>query len=95
MLNINQSAASRFVRERKTMNIKLTDPNVRIYCASMGKLFRATAIARSAEEANAISERDSKQLVIAESRDGLVFLAEQYGAVCPSAVLADVDRANL
>ena len=55
-----------------------------VYVKSMSKLFRVTAICRSADEANSIMEKDSKQMVIAEDSTGLVYLAEQYGAVCPS-----------
>lgn len=64
--------------------LKLNNPDMSVYVKSMGKLFRVTAICRSAEEANTIMEKDSDQMVIAEDCTGLVYLAEQYGSVCPS-----------
>lgn len=72
--------------------LKLNNPFMRVYIASMGKMFRVTAIARSMDEANKIMERDSKQTVIAEDRTGLIYLAEQYGTVCPSAIIQDMKR---
>lgn len=71
------------------MTLKLDNPEMRIYVASMGKLFRVIAIARSDDEANKICERDKNAAVIACDKSGLVYLAEQYGAVCPSAILND------
>jgi len=69
--------------------LKLNNPDMRIYVASMGKLFRVTAICRSDAEANKILGRDRSQTVIASDSTGLVYLADQYGAVCPSKLLPD------
>lgn len=63
--------------------LKLDNPHMRIYCASMGKIFRVTAIVKTDDEANRICERDTDQTVIAVDQNGLVYLAEQYGSVCP------------
>lgn len=71
------------------MTLKLDNPEMKVYVASMGKIFRVTAIARSDEEANRICERDRNSAVIACDKSGLVYLAEQYGSVCPSAILND------
>ena len=72
--------------------LKLDNPHMRIYCASMGKIFRVTAIVTSDEEANRICERDKDQTVIAVDSSGLVYLADQYGSVCPSHILEDLKR---
>lgn len=60
----------------------------RLFAASMGKIFRVTAICRDMDEANMICERHKDWAVISEDREsGLIFLAEQYGAKLPSETL--------
>ena len=66
------------------MNLKLDNKEMSLYCKSMGKLFKVTALCRTDAEANAIMERDDKQLVIACTKDGIVILAEQYSTKVPS-----------
>ena len=66
------------------MNLKLDHKEMSLYCKSMGKLFKVTALCRTDAEANAIMERDDKQLVIACTKDGIVILAEQYSTTVPS-----------
>lgn len=75
------------------MTLKLDNPHMRIYVASMGKIFRVTAIARSDEEANRICANDRDSAVVACDKSGLVYIAEQYGSVCPSAILDDLKTA--
>jgi hypothetical protein len=75
---------------RKSSKVQI-DP-MRLYVASMGKIFRVTHVCLSMQEANAVCERHRDTAVIAEDPNGLVYLAEQYGAVCPSAVMADINR---
>lgn len=69
-----------------------------LYCASMGKIFRVTHVCRDADEANRVMEKNDRVTLIAEDKAGLCYLAEKYGAVCPSAIMADVmseaDRRN-
>jgi hypothetical protein len=69
--------------------LKLNNPDMAVYVKSMGKLFRVTAICKSDAEANQICERDSSQTVIASDCNGLVYLAGQYSAVCPSVLIQE------
>jgi len=60
----------------------------KLFAASMGKIFRVTAIVRNVAEANKICERHKNWAVISEDQEsGLIFLAEQYGSKLPSEVL--------
>jgi hypothetical protein len=70
--------------------LKFNNPDMRLYCASMGKLFRVTAVCKSDAEANQIMARDSDQALIATDCNGLNYLANQYGSTCPSAVVEDL-----
>jgi hypothetical protein len=67
---------------------KLTN-GIDLYCCSMRKVFRVTHVCRSMEEANAIMEKRKDIGCIAEDNNGLVYLAEHYGAIAPSAILKD------
>lgn len=58
-----------------------------LYCISMGKIFRVTHVLPSTEAANKAMKQDKSIALIAEDNNGLCYLAEQYGAVCPSAIL--------
>ena len=69
--------------------LKFDNADMRLYMASMGKLFRVTAVCHTTEQANGIMARDRSQVVIAEDCNGLIYLAEQYGAKCPSTLLDD------
>ena len=72
--------------------LKFTDPHLSLYIKSMGKLFKVTAICRTIEEANNIMEKDKDQAMIGEDKSGLIFLAEQYAAICPSHVIKDINQ---
>jgi hypothetical protein len=73
----------------KTSRLKFDNPQMSLYIKSMGKLFRVTSICHSADEANRVMATDRKQTLIACDSSGLHYLAHQYGAVCPSALLDD------
>lgn len=64
--------------------------NVTLYAASMGKIFRVRWICRTDDEANAVMERNPGVGLIAQDQNGLLYLAELYGSVCPSVILADI-----
>jgi hypothetical protein len=66
--------------------------NVGLYAASMGKIFRVTHICDTEEQANKIMERRRDIGLISQDNAGHLFLAELYGSVCPSAILADMKR---
>lgn len=74
--------------------LKFNNPQMQLYMASMGKIFRVTAVCKTIEEANAIMERDRDQALIAEDCNGFCYLAEQYGHVAPSAILENLRRVN-
>lgn len=69
--------------------MKLSD-GIKVYAASMGKIFRVTHILPDAESANKAMEQDDTAALIAVDNNGLHYLAEKYGSVCPSAILKDV-----
>lgn len=69
--------------------MKLTN-DIRLYCCSMGKVFRVTRICNTTEEANEAMKRDRESAMIAEDGEGRIFLARQYGSVAPSEILKDV-----
>ena len=60
-----------------------------LYVKSMGKLFRVHAIAETVEDANRCMERDKSLAMIAEDKAGRIYLAEQYGSICPSQLVKD------
>lgn len=68
--------------------LTLTD-GMKLYIKSMGKVFRVFAICDSDEEANAYCARHSDAAVVAVDHLGRVYLAEQYGALCPSELIKD------
>jgi hypothetical protein len=68
-------------------SLKLNNPEMRVYVASMGKLFRVTAIAQSDEEANEYCAGHDGQGVIAEDKSGLIYIADRYGHTCPTALI--------
>jgi hypothetical protein len=63
--------------------------DMKIYCKSMGKLFRVTAICRTDDEANRIMQRDNTQGVIACTKDGISILANRYETKVPSGAIPD------
>lgn len=63
---------------------------ISLYAASMGKIFRVTHVLPDAETANQAMEDDRNTALIAVDNNGLHYLAEQYGAVCPSAIMDDI-----
>lgn len=68
--------------------------NITLYAASMGKVFRVRWICRSDEEANLVMARNRDVGLIATDKNGLLYLAELYGAVAPSAIMADIRSKN-
>lgn len=70
---------------------KLQD-GIQLYAASMGKIFRVTHVLPDMDAANKAMAQDRNIALIAEDNNGLCYLAEQYGVVCPSAILDDVRR---
>jgi len=73
------------------MKTKLTD-GMRLYCCSMGKVFRVTHICDTAEEANSLIEKNNHTALIACDESGRHYLAEQYGSIAPSAIMDDMRR---
>ncbi len=66
----------------------LTD-GVKVYCKSMGKVFRVRHIAKSEEEANDFCARHSDCGAIAEDKNGLVYIAELYALTIRSDLLPE------
>jgi len=58
-----------------------------LFTASMGKVFKVMAICHSMEEANQICSRRDDWGVIAEDKQGHVFLAELYSPKMPSELI--------
>ena len=73
---------------------KLNIDPMRLYVASMRKIFRVTHVCGTLEEANEVMAEHSDTAAIAEDKDGRIYLAEQYGSVCPSAILLDMKDVN-
>lgn len=62
--------------------------NFKLFAASMGKIFRVTAICSNIADANAVMERHKDWALISEDKEsGLLFIAEQYGHKIPSETL--------
>lgn len=70
------------------------DNGILLYAVSMGKIFRVTHILPDMDSANKAMEQDRDIALIAEDNNGLCYLAEQYGSVCPSAIMDDTRRHN-
>ena len=61
-----------------------------LYAKSMGKIFRVRHIALTDAEANHYCKTHNDTGVIAEDTEKhLIFIADIYGSVCPSAILED------
>ena len=71
------------------MNYILNNPGMKIYVKSMGKVFRITAICKTYKEANEIYRKYDEMAVIAEDKQGLVFVANKYASVCKSDKIID------
>ena len=71
------------------MMLNRSDPDLKLYCKSMGKLFRVRAICRSDDEANEVCRKDDHAAVIAQSSGGLIFLADKYETRVSSDVVID------
>ena len=69
--------------------MKITN-NLKLYCKSMGKIFRVKFIAKDIEEANRFMLHHPDTGMIAEERkSGLIFIAELYQITVPSNTLPD------
>lgn len=68
--------------------MRLTD-DIKIYCKSMGKIFRVSHIAKTIEEANKFTESHTDTGVIAEDKNGLIYIAEIYSITVKSNLLPD------
>jgi len=62
---------------------------IKVYCKSMGKIFRVQHIAKSLDEANTFCKKHPDCGVIAEDKTGLIFIAETYALKINSDVLPD------
>jgi len=63
---------------------------VKLYCKSMGKIFKVHYIAKTDEEANEFMKKNPSCAVIAcDNRNGLVMIAEKYTSVGRSSLLPD------
>lgn len=62
---------------------------IKLYCKSMGKVFRVYEICESDDEANAYMEKHDDAAVIACDTRGRVYLACKYSNVCRSSELID------
>ena len=63
--------------------------DVKVYCKSMGKVFRVAHIAKSVDEANKFTENHADTGVIAEDKNGLIYIAEIYSITVKSNLLPD------
>ena len=68
---------------------EIVTPHLKLFCASMGKVFRVTHIATSQAAANAFMERHPETALIAEE-GGLCILANKYGPTVPSGPMKDL-----
>lgn len=62
---------------------------IKVYCKSMGKIFRVSHIAKTVEEANKFTENHADTGVIAEDKNGLIYIAEFYQIKINSNILPD------
>ena len=60
---------------------------VKLYCKSMGKIFRVQHVAKSTEEANYFCQKHKDMGVIAIDKNDLVYIAEIYSLTVKSNVL--------
>lgn len=74
-------------------HLKLNNPEMKLFVASMGKLFQVTAIATSDEEANEHCAKNDREGVIACDKYGLIYIADIYGRKCPSELI-ETERAT-
>ncbi len=86
-----QAVRDHIKNSKSRKRIKLSDP-MKIYMASMGKVFRITHICLDMDEANSVLEKNKDIACIAEDNNGLVYLAEQYGSIAPSEILNDLRK---
>lgn len=68
-----------------------TNP-IGLYAASMRKIFRVTHVCDTMEEANEECRRNPGIGLIMQDEAGRHYLADLYGSVCPSAIMADLAR---
>ncbi len=68
------------------------DNPMQIYCASMGKVFRVATVASTEQQANDFCTRHRDTGVICKDNNGLIYIAELYGSIAPSAILQDMKR---
>lgn len=63
--------------------------HIKLYCKSMGKVFKVGKIALSANEANEYTEKHKDYAVIAEDDNGLIYLADVHSLTIKSGLLPD------
>lgn len=68
--------------------MRLTN-GVKVYCKSMGKVFRVAHIAKTMDEANQFMENHRDTGMIAEDNNGLIYIAELYEMTIESDLLPD------
>lgn len=62
---------------------------VKIYCKSMGKIFRVSHIARGIDETNNFLKKHPDCGLIAEDENGLFYIADRYQITVKSNILPD------
>ena len=70
-------------------SIKFNNPEMTICVASMGKMFRVTAICKDDDEANEFCRKNHDNGVIATDSNGLIYIAELYGKTIKSEIIKD------
>jgi hypothetical protein len=74
------------------MKHTILSSRIGLYAVSMGKVFRVTAVLPDDAAANEVMSKNRDHALIATDNNGFCYLAEQYGSVCPSIILADHQR---
>ena len=69
--------------------LKLNNPDMTVCVASMGKMFRVTAICKDENEANEVCRKNTDSGVIACDKNGLIYIAELYGKTIKSQIIKD------
>ncbi len=63
--------------------------NLSICVASMGKMFRVSAICKTDEEANEFCNKHPDTGVISQDNNGLIYIAELYGRTIKSEIIRE------
>ena len=69
--------------------LKLNNPAMTVYVASMGKMFKVSAICKTDEEANEVCRKNADVGVIAQDCNGLIYIANLYGLTIKSSLIRD------